>query len=325
MPSSWSKIVKDYFTFTKKERIGIAVLIGVGSLLFIAPKFFNRKKEAIDKESFAKELADLKITMDSNRQYKNYKNDDDNEFEYYKPKSYDKSYDKNYTAKGNLFEFDPNTLDVKGWQRLGIRDKTIQTIQKFVAKGYKFRQPEDIRKVYGLHEDEANRIIPFIRIAVTNEDHKIAEASYVSNAPMGTSKPAYKPRIVDINLADTAAFIALPGIGSKLAMRIVNFREKLGGFTSVQQLAETYGVPDSTFQKIKPMLQCSPENLKMIDINKAEASDLKNHPYFKWNIANAIVNYRKQHGQYNAVTDLKKIDIITDEVYEKISPYLVAL
>jgi competence ComEA-like helix-hairpin-helix protein len=130
------------------------------------------------------------------------------------------------------------------------------------------------------------------------------------------------PPIIDINQADTAAFISLPGIGSKLANRIVNFRQKLGGFYSVQQVGETFGLPDSTFQLIQPRLQCGPAVLQKLNINTADANTLKQHPYIRWNIANAIVQYRQQHGLFHAVEDLQQIVLITPELYNKIAGYL---
>ena len=106
-------------------------------------------------------------------------------------------------------------------------------------------------------------------------------------------RPEYT--IVDINKADTSAFISLPGIGNKLALRIVNFREKLGGFYSIDQIGETYGLPDSSFQKIKPFLKLETSLLKKFNINSATKDEMKLHPYIKWNLANAIVEYRNQH------------------------------
>ena len=50
----------------------------------------------------------------------------------------------------NCFYFDPNTLSKDGWQKLGIRDKTIKTIQNYLSKGGHFRKPEDLQRVYGL-------------------------------------------------------------------------------------------------------------------------------------------------------------------------------
>src|SRR5690348_7247958 len=132
-----------------------------------------------------------------------------------------------------------------------------------------------------------------------------------------------KTEPLEINSADTTAFIALPGIGSKLAARIVTFREKLGGFYSVDQVGETFGLPDSTFQKIKEYLKLENTSLKRININTATVDELKVHPYIKWSVANPIVAYRNEHGAFSKLEDIKNVAAITDEVYKKISPYLI--
>jgi competence ComEA-like helix-hairpin-helix protein len=126
---------------------------------------------------------------------------------------------------------------------------------------------------------------------------------------------------IDINLADTSQWIALPGVGSKLAFRIVNFRDKLGGFYSIEQVGETYALPDSTFQKIKSRLRVNGSSLRTININTATVEQLKMHPYIKWNIANAMIQYRQQHGPYQSVEDLQKIAIVTPEWLQKVAPY----
>src|SRR6185437_7375519 len=94
-------------------------------------------------------------------------------------------------------------------------------------------------------------------------------------------------QIIDVNLADTTALISLPGIGSKLAQRIIAFRNKLGGFYSIEQVGETYLLPDSTFQKIKPKLTIVGNNVKQININVASIDEMKAHPYLRYNLANA--------------------------------------
>jgi competence protein ComEA len=73
----------------------------------------------------------------------------------------------------------------------------------------------------------------------------------------------------------------LPGIGSKLSQRIIAFRNKLGGFYSVEQVGETYRLPDSTFQKIKPKLILGNNNVKQININAASIDEMKAHPYLR--------------------------------------------
>ena len=135
------------------------------------------------------------------------------------------------------------------------------------------------------------------------------------------TKPEKKIVVININEGDTAAFIALPGIGSKLAARIVNFRDKLGGFYSVDQVGETYGLPDSTFQKIKASLQLN-GTVRKLNVNTATKDELKVHPYIKWNLANAIVEYRNQHGVFKSLDDLKNIAIIDQATFDKIVHYL---
>lgn len=132
--------------------------------------------------------------------------------------------------------------------------------------------------------------------------------------------PNYIPKSIDINKADTTVFIALPGIGSKLAARIVQYRSRLRGFRSVEQLAEVYGLADSTFQKIKPWLVVTEAGIGKIDLNTATIEELR-MPYISYNLANIIVQYRSQHGLYKKVEDLKKIMLIDEATFAKIAPY----
>lgn len=312
----WSSIVKDYFTFSKRERTGIIILIiFAGFALFFIPKIFHPPSKQIDRSTLIKQIAQLKITVDSSNSYKSYGRESNDNIDFYQPKN-----TFNKEVKGELFEFDPNTLSVDGWKRLGLRDKTIQTIQNFITKGYKFRQPDDLSKIYGLKQEQAARLIPYVRIAtsiketITDEPKPTFVNTYVSKKSSIS--------IIDINEADSNALVSLPGIGNKLASRIINFRNRLGGFVSVEQLAETYGLPDSTFQLIKKQLQCEHPAITTISINTSDAKQLKAHPYMTWNIANAIVRYREQHGNYTNLADLQKIEIISPEYYLKISPYL---
>ncbi|MEO7312924.1 MAG: helix-hairpin-helix domain-containing protein [Chitinophagaceae bacterium] len=324
-------IIADFFTFSRSQRNGIFVAIGMmvvcGVVRYGYGFFLSTQTVPVD-SSFCKKVAALKQAdtnhFTGNSYAKNYKrytynreDDDgtDNGSAYKK---------KDWKVKGELFEFDPNTLDAAGWKRLGLRDKTVATIQNYLSKGGKFRKAEDIKRVYGLFPDEAERLLPYVKIA--GGAYPAAHQDQVFNKTDGNhpayDKPDYTPRTIDINTADTSALIALPGIGSKLASRIITFRDKLGGFSTVDQLGETYGLPDSTFQKIKARLVLSTGNVRQLNINTSDANTLKGHPYIRWNIANAIVQYRTQHGNYGAVSDLKKIEIIDEATFNKIAPYL---
>jgi competence ComEA-like helix-hairpin-helix protein len=311
----WKDFVKHYLSFSAKDRRALMLLL-VGILLVIVlPYFFSKPKKlpAEQINTLNEKAAAIKKQQSVVPPKRTYGNNDDDDFQPYQPSK--KHFDA--MAKGELFAFDPNTLDAAGWKRLGLKDKTITTIQNFLAKGYRFKKPEDLAKIYGLKQEQADRLMPYVQIAPpTYATEKATTATSAS-----TEKKPYAPKTVDINKSDTTAWIALPGIGSKLAFRIVNFRDKLGGFISVEQVAETFGLADSTFQKIKPRLVFSTVAVRKININTADANQL-NHPYIRWNIANAIIQYRQQHGQYKSVADLKKIMIIDDALLQKITPYL---
>lgn len=315
---NWKKFATDYLSFSKKEQIAVFVLVALIVLVFLAPtvafKKNNVKAKPVDTAWMtAVKNLELKSTDAKNNFSNGY---DDNNANYYQ---YDKNTNNGFVnTKGELFEFDPNTLSPEGWKKLGLRDKTINTIQNYLSKGGKFKAPEDVKKIYGLFPNEYERIAPHIRIsnnATTNN-----ETIY---KPTNTTKSNSKTyRIIEINMADTSDFISLPGIGSKLAWRIVNFRDKLGGFYNINQIAETYGLPDSTFQKIKSYLKLTDPNVKKININTASVDELKTHPYIRYQLARPIVAYREQHGLFSKPEDLKKIMIVTDEVFLKIAPYL---
>ena len=265
-------------------------------------------------------LKKIERTEEKNDNDYTQKYDDNNSAAY----QYDRSTNNNYTKqKGELFYFDPNTLSTEGWKKLGLRDKTIHTIQNYLSKGGHFKRTEDLQRIYGLFPNEYERIAPYIKIELaveTNTYKSLSDKTPIENQPTKTYTSRYA--VIEINNADTSAFISLPGIGSKLAARIVNFRDKLGGFYSIAQVGETFGLPDSTFQKIKQYLKLENISTRKININTATIDELKVHPYIKYALANPIVAYRNEHGPFTKIENIKKVMAVTDDAYNKIIPYL---
>lgn len=318
----WKELVADYFSFTRRDRIAIITLLLVICGVFFLPKTLsqlNRSKPTRIDTTWVAAMKRIEQKETGTEQpYRKY--DDDNSTAYQYDRSAKNYYDK---PKGELFYFDPNSLSTEGWQKLGLRDKTIHTIQNYLVKGGRFKKAEDLQRIYGLFPNEFERIAPYIKIEITNEannNRSFTEKPLNENIPAKTSASRYP--IIDINSADTTALIALPGIGNKLAARIVNFRDKLGGFYSLAQVGETFGLPDSTFQKIKQYLKLENTSIRKVNINTATVDELKLHPYIKWSLANPIVAYRNEHGPFTKVEDIKKVMAVTEEVYNKIAPYL---
>jgi competence protein ComEA len=311
----WKAFMAGYFTFTRRERIGLVLLIFVIIITFLLPAMISNTNTRFVPADTVWIAAVKKLeTIKTDKEKKLFDSrTGDADISY----SYDRSVSHS-PASGTLFYFDPNTIDEAAWKQLGLKDKTIHTIKNYLSKGGHFYKTEDLKKVYGLHSNDYSRLEPYIKIKADISEEK---------APVYTRKENESKRFsynsIDINTADSTAFIALPGIGSKLALRITNFRDKLGGFYAVTQVGETYGLADSTFQKIKQYFKIENTSLKKIDINIATLDELKSHPYIRYAIARALVAYRNEHGLFKQIEDIKQVMVITNEVYNKVSPYLI--
>ncbi|HMQ46838.1 MAG TPA: helix-hairpin-helix domain-containing protein [Saprospiraceae bacterium] len=218
-----------------------------------------------------------------------------------------------------LFEFDPNTASREELLLLGFSEKTADNLLKYRSKGGRFVQKEDVKRVYGLSTDLYRELAPYIQIKTIAATEQNADKPEQVAIPK--SYEDYAPIKIDINHASSVEWEKLRGIGAVLSKRIIHFREKLGGFTSVEQVAETYGLPDSTFQRIKPQLSPSPI-FRKIAINQAGVEVLKEHPYLSMRVAKAIVSYREMHGNFANLEALRKVQVLDAATLEKLTPYL---
>ena len=123
------------------------------------------------------------------------------------------------------------------------------------------------------------------------------------------------------NQATYEEWLQLRGIGRTFAARIIQHREKLGGFISLDQLKEIYGLPDSTFRSITPYLKFSAPIYRKISINQPNLQTIL-HPYLTRKQVDVLVRYRMNHGNFNNMEDLIKTNIFSKEMVEKIRPYI---
>lgn len=307
---AWKTFVKDYLTFSKKDRLAVLAVLFLLAAMYLLPRLFSKPSSTLA----LKEDSLLIKAVDTLKGRSAQKRDDESAStlpNYVAPQE-----NRGFT-EGELFRFDPNTLPAEGWQKLGLNAKTTRILINYRNKGGTFYQPEDLKKVWTLPEGFYLRVKDYIAIAPRERP---AYSSTYTAVPYTYKERKIEP--VDINEGDTAAFIALPGIGPVLASRIINFRNKLGGFHSVEQVGETYGLPDSTFQKLKPYFSFSGQEVHRLNINRATKEELSAHPYISWKLANAIVEYRNQHGPYQSIDDLKNILILDEATLQKISNYI---
>lgn len=215
------------------------------------------------------------------------------------------------------FVFDPNTLTEEDAQKLGFSKKISATLINFRSKGGKFFKPEDLKKLYGLSPKFYEELESYILIP----QKAFKRDSVFTYKPRIYEKKIYTKELVEINSADSLSIVFLKGIGPGFTKRIIKYRTMLGGFHSMDQLKEVYGMTDSLFMTLSSQIKLDATSLNKIPINAIDFNSLRKHPYFNFQSAQAIVNYRSKHGRLTE-TDIKALGIFNDEKLRLILPYL---
>lgn len=220
-----------------------------------------------------------------------------------------------------LFFFDPNQLDSAAFVRLGLPFYVARNIIRYRAKGGVFRTSEQFSHIYGLDSADFNLLSPFIRIDTSRLPKpylKYERDSLKLNYPQKYTEITQ----IELNSADTALLMKIPGIGQGFAAMVVNYREQLGGFYSFRQLGEIKGVNDSLLTQWEPWFTVDRSLLRPISVNKASLSRLRNHPYLNFYQAKVICELRKQYKRIEGMEDFALLEEFQDTDFEALKHYL---
>lgn len=235
------------------------------------------------------------------------------------------------------FPFDPNEIDADAWQRLGLSARQAAAIDRYRSKGGRFRSKADLGRFRAIRPDQFERLRPFILLpdslarAKASEDPRTNAPATGSSAPRQRAEEAATApreaaahRRVEVNTADSAALVALPGIGPAFARGIIRYRERLGGYRSLDQLAEVHVLKDKpdALLRLKELLIADTLAIRRIPINSCTAEELAAHPYARWAVAKPVIAYRQQHGPFGSLEELRAIPALGEEAFRKLAPYL---
>lgn len=297
--------IAKYFTLNRRERNGILALI---SLLFamVIVKFFvvyhyPTKTEnvlLVELDSVAAKLAVQNMLSASNG---------------YPDENYKGSGTYNSKRKkDSLFYFDPNTVSFEQALRLGFNKGCAQMLINYRNKGAKFYKPADLEKLYCMEKPFFTKLEPYIIIEGSKKENQ---------------KPAYsehkkenKQVSIEINSADSVEWMSLYGIGPGYTRRILKYRSILGGFTSVEQIAEVYNLPDSVYQSIKPHLTVNAELVQKLKVNVVDFKTMVHHPYIKYEGTKCIFALKRNKNIKEE--DLVNSSCFSREHLKKVLPYL---
>ncbi len=315
--------MSDFFYFRKEDRkvivtLAIIAIFCVGVMLVV--NAFKSKDEPKKASALAEN-----IMPNSNNKEEGVSNSEDEEESIAEPKAL------------KLFAFDPNTIDSTTLVSFGIKAWKVKNFIHYRKAGKVFHSADDMLDTYGWTEEDIKPLRPYIhigkayqkevypKISDSRKEHDESatpvvekESAHMDSLRRYMSNKFKEHTLVDLNTADTTLLKRIPGIGSHFAKSIIRYREKLGGFINVEQLAEINNFPMETLD----WFSVSTPQIKKININKADFKQMAAHPYIGYDNTKRIKNYVRLDGYIKSVEQLRRMNIFTDEELERLLPYL---
>jgi DNA uptake protein ComE-like DNA-binding protein len=271
------KTVRTFFNFTREQRTGIFALFVIIILLqmiyFFADVSFETK-EYPDKQKWLS----IQSKVDSMKVDKNRK----------LPK---------------MYLFNPNFItDYKGY-KLGMSVKEIDRLLAFRKQNKYVNSPKEFQNVTKISDSLLNVMAPYFKFPDWVNNKK--EFKEYSNQAFAKKE---KIVLIDINQASKEDLIKIYGIGEAISLRILKQKESLGGFVSMEQMKDVWGLSPEVIENLNTHFKVSVlPNFKKIDINNASLKELSQFYYFRYALAKEIVTYRSMRGNINNIEDLTKI------------------
>lgn len=285
------QIIREYLTYPARERNGVLVLTGIIALLLaglgVSKYFVNKQK--FDFTSFRKEVDAYNV------QHQQYKED-----------AYVLNVHASVKHAPERFVFDPNTATAEDLEKLGLTAKQVHIVMSFRERGG-FSRKEEFAKIKAIPAELYKSLEPYILIPAV---HNAAKPNEIEK------------KIVSLNTADSTALVSIQGISPSLARNMLRFRNALGGFVNMQQLMEVRGITDAKFALLSSRTNIDSTEIVKININTCTVEQLSLHPYITYKVAKALINYRTVHGSFRRTEDVRSCDLVNEELYRKIAPYL---
>lgn len=226
--------------------------------------------------------------------------------------------------------FNPNTADSLELLTVGLPPYVVRNVLRYRRAGGQFRRPDDLSRIYGLHDTVYAQVRPYIAIPAEprtvpskttspRRDVKPTDTVRREHPYASYMRAKFNPgERVDVNKADTAELMRIPGIGPVYAKMIVDYRHRLGGYQSVEQLRELDVLPHN----LTDWVYVGEAPIPTLRVNALSLTQLRSHPYLTFYQAKAIVDLRKREGDIRSLRQLLFLDEFTETDIKRLAPYL---
>ncbi|MCR4800339.1 MAG: helix-hairpin-helix domain-containing protein [Bacteroidales bacterium] len=213
---------------------------------------------------------------------------------------------------------DPNVATYEQFLDAGFSAKQAKHCLNYRNKGGHFRKKEDLKKIYSISEQDYDRLVSHISIP----EKKTKQSNIFQKEEKKPENQNKKIFRVNINTCDTTELKQIPGIGGFRAKKIIERREKLGGFYAVEQLYTIYSLDSLMVEAIREYIIIDTNQIKKININTATFKEINNHPLISYEQTKNIVEYRKIVGEIKDVEELRTNHIVNPDDFEILQFYI---
>jgi competence protein ComEA len=226
---------------------------------------------------------------------------------------YEKSWKKEEKEEKELlpFPFNPNTISKDSLFMMNISGYVANNIVRYRDAGGKFSSSEELKKIYGLEQEDFDALMPFVRISRPDSNRIDKIAIQIDSVPM-----------IELNGADTLQLMTIPGIGPSFSRRILKYRSILGGYYSRNQLWEVYGMDSLRIKALKQFTCIDTSKIDQIPLNTASFKDLISRPFIDKSETYAILQYRDYVDSIKSISELELNQIIDHDRFIQMRPYL---
>lgn len=194
--------------------------------------------------------------------------------------------------------FDPNTLTAEGFYELGcFSARQAEALVEYRERRGGFRSELEWRDCY------------LIDSALWEQTK-----AYLHLSPI-------PKKLIDLNSADSLTLVGVKGVGPRTAEDIILYRQRLGGYHSVEQLRDLRVVTEENYLLMKEEFWCDSCKIQKIDINFAPPKELAEHPYITTPRLRRILKTRQTKGGWKGPEEFLNDDIFEKEVRKKLAPY----
>ncbi|HPY80898.1 MAG TPA: helix-hairpin-helix domain-containing protein [Bacteroidales bacterium] len=137
-----------------------------------------------------------------------------------------------------------------------------------------------------------------------------------------TIKKQYELKKIELNSCDTNDIMKVPQFGAKRAKKIVEYRDRLGGFADLSQLLEIFSLQDFKIEYLEKYFYIDEKRIKKLFINSADYKELIQHPYMDAYLVKTVLQYREKNGKIDSITEFQQCTHAYEELIKRLTPYL---